>query len=148
MIKDSLTTLGIGFSVVFIGLLCLIGIIYLMSFVVGIIKKDRPSHKLLKENDVVPEQIPFPSAPAFPASAPLLTGPDRRAVIAAISAAVAESIGTDIDGIRITSIRPTGGVSMSPNERRELIAVISAAIASELGSEASGIKIHSIRKVS
>lgn len=146
--KEALTVLGIGFGVVFIGLVCLIGIIYLMSFIVRLVRReDMPRRKRLK----TPEDYPEPIAPSFaiPISVSknkLLAGPDRRATVAAVSAAIAEYMGTDPEGFRILSIRPVGETD-SASDRRELIAAISAAIAAELDSDVSGIRIHSIKKI-
>ena len=144
--EDSLTVLGVGFGVVFVGLLCLIGIIYLMSFFVSLARHELVVRK--RENDeVVPQGVDYNEPLRVPASRHLLAGPDRRAAIAAISAAVSEYMGTDPEGIRIRSIRLVGEPAKD-TDRRELIAVISASIASEMGTDVSAIRIHSIKKVS
>ena len=73
-----------GMGTVFFGLICLIALTYLMSAVVGRGKKASP-------------------APPVPAA------PDRGEItpelIAAVSAALAEDLGTDITGIRIVSMK-------------------------------------------
>ncbi len=141
MLKETLTVLGIGFGVVFVGLICLIGIIYLMSFFVRLSQHELRAHKPEQE-----EVVPVTHSLA-PVSAPALTGEKRRELVAAVSAAIAESIGEDVSGIRIRSIRRVGGeTELSPEQRRELIAVISAAIAEQMGADVSGIRIRSIRR--
>ncbi len=147
--KGSLTVLLIGFGVVFVGLVCLIGIIYLMSFIVKLVRReDLPRRKRIKGKVDYPNEIGGSSAGFVPAPGKqLLLGPDRRAAVAAISAAVSEYMGTDPDGFRIHSIRMVGAPPVDP-DRRELIAVISSAIAAELDADVSGIRIHSIKKVS
>ena len=145
--KDAFTVFLIGFGVVFVGLLCLIGIIYIMSAIVRLVRReDIPRKKRIKQHD---DFVPIADSPAVSVPAPrkqLLLGPDRRAAVAAISAAVAEYMGTDVEGIRIRSIRLAGEPSEA-SDRRELIAAISAAIATELDTDISGIRIHSIKIV-
>ena len=45
MLGDSLTVLLIGLSVVFLGLLSLIGIIHLMSFIVRLVRREESPPK-------------------------------------------------------------------------------------------------------
>ena len=142
---DSLSVLGIGLSVVFFGLVCLIGIIYLMSFIIRIVNHEGLG--TAKHTDVIPRTQGFSPVTS---SAPIkLTGEKRRETVAAISAAIAEYLGTDVSAIRIHGIRRVGGGAevTAAADRRELVAVISAAIAEEMGTDISGIRIHSIRKV-
>ncbi len=144
---EALKVLGTGLGVVFFGLISLIGIIYLMSFFVRLARRDEFSHTK-KHNEVAP--VPQSEAPVVsPSFEPLkLTGEKRRETVAAISAAVAEYLGEDIDGFRIHSIKRVGSGAneLSAEQRRELIAVISAAIAEEMGEDVSGIRITSIKK--
>lgn len=147
MLKDALTVLGIGFSVVFIALLCLIGIIYLMSFIVRLVRREE---KPIKHSDapvVLPERS-YPVGENRITPERQLSGPERRQLIAAVSSALAEYLGTDIGGLRICSIKRVGGEASAPNDRRELVAAISSAIAVEMGTDVSAIRIHSIKKVS
>lgn len=78
-----------GMGTVFFGLICLIALTSLMSAVLRSVGK-RPAAAI--------PPAPVPAAPAAGAVTPEL--------IAAVSAAVAEDLGTDITGIRITSIKP------------------------------------------
>lgn len=73
-----------GMGTVFFGLICLIVITTIMGKILG--------------------RSAAPTAPAA-ASAPADNGPIQPEVVAAISAAIAEDLGTDITGIRITSIK-------------------------------------------
>lgn len=143
MLGDTLSVLLIGVSVVFFGLLSLIGIIYLMSFIVRLASGEVRFAKKHGEQ-VLPEHTGFVPAPARPIA---LSGEQRRELVAAVSAAIAESMGQDVSSIRIHSIKRVGGEELPAESRRELVAVISAAVATQLGTEVSGIRIHSIRRV-
>lgn len=72
-----------GMGTVFFGLICLIALTYLMSF-------------LLRRKAAL--------SPA-PAAAPTAPEPNQEELIAAVSAAIAEELGTDITGIRIVSMK-------------------------------------------
>ena len=72
-----------GMGTVFFGLICLIALTYLMSAVVGRGKKAAPA--------------PVPAAPQT-------AGEVTPELVAAVSAALAEELGTDITGIRIVSV--------------------------------------------
>lgn len=73
-----------GMGTVFFGLICLIVLTYLMSAVVGRGKKAAPA--------------PVPAAPQT-------AGEVTPELVAAVSAALAEELGTDITGIRIVSMK-------------------------------------------
>lgn len=75
-----------GMGTVFFGLVCLIALTYIMSAVVRKTEKAAPAKA--------------PVAP-IPAAAPVNQGE----LIAAVSAALAEELGTDITGIRIISMK-------------------------------------------
>ena len=81
---SSLFVCLMGMGTVFFGLICLIVLTTLMSAVCG------RGHS--------------PAAP-IPAAAPPAPAEDRQALAAAIAAAVAEDLGTDITGIRILSLK-------------------------------------------
>ena len=74
-----------GMGTVFFGLICLILLTLVMSRVCKAIQK------------------PAPAAAPVPAVA--VPEPDRQELIAAVSAAIAEELGTDITGIRILSVK-------------------------------------------
>lgn len=77
-----------GMGTVFFGLICLIALTGVMSAVL---------RSMGKQQAAAPP-VPVPPAPA--------TGAVTPELIAAVSAAVAEDLGTDITGIRIKSIKP------------------------------------------
>ena len=52
-----------------------------------------------------PKKAAAPAAPAVPAAPAADVIPNRQALIAAISAAIAEDMGTDLAGIRILSVK-------------------------------------------
>lgn len=87
-----LSTFGLGFGTVFVGLICLILIIKLMSVILAA--------KPAKDK---------PAAPASQqAAAPAAAAPEienRGQFIAAVSAAIAAAMGTDVTGLRILSVK-------------------------------------------
>ncbi len=82
---------AMGVGTVFVGLICLIIVCKLLSV-------------LVRGNDNKQEQAAAPIvAPAAPA--PQQPIENKQELLAAISAAVAEELGTDVSGIRITSFK-------------------------------------------
>jgi len=72
-----------GIGTVFFGLICLILLTKVMSFLCG--AREQPAQQ---------------------AAAPSVTAPEpNQELVAAISAAIAEDLGTDVTGIRILSIK-------------------------------------------
>lgn len=88
---ETLFVVALGLGTVFSGLIIIILLCKLMSFFVGLTEKNQP---------VAAAQPQTSAAPVAPQ--PIQ---DKGAVIAAISAAVAEELGTDITNIRIHSIK-------------------------------------------
>ena len=74
-----------GMGTVFFGLICIVALCYLMSAVCRRTERRKA----------------VPAAPAAPAEA----APDRGELVAAVSAALAEELGTDVSGIRILSLK-------------------------------------------
>lgn len=74
-----------GMGVVFVGLICLIVLTMIMGKIVG----GRPAPAVA---------VPAAAAPAAPEG-------NRQEIAAAVSAAIAEELGTDITGIRILSMK-------------------------------------------
>jgi len=74
-----------GLGTVFFGLSCLIALTALMGRVCGHIRQTSPS-------------VPVPVPPAAPER-------NQQELVAAVSAALAEELGTDITGIRILSMK-------------------------------------------
>lgn len=83
----------LGLGTVFVGLIALI----LLCTVIGLIFR-----KLGEKKATAAEET---AAPA-PAAATTANIPNRQETVAAISAALAEEMGTDVAGLRIISIRP------------------------------------------
>ena len=83
---SSLFVCLMGMGTVFFGLICLIVLTMIMGKIVG--GRAAPA-------------APAPAA-AAPAAAP---EPNRQEVVAAVSAAIAEELGTSITGIRIVSMK-------------------------------------------
>lgn len=84
---------GLGIGMVFFGLVCIIALCYILGAVIGAFESRRP-------------------APAAAKPAEQVSASDRTEsiakngeLIAAISAAIAEDMGTDVSAIRIKSIK-------------------------------------------
>ena len=75
-----------GMGTVFFGLICLIVLTMVMGKIVG--------------GHAAPA-----AAPAAIPAAPAAAEPNRQELVAAVSAAIAEELGTDITGIRIISMK-------------------------------------------
>lgn len=84
-----LTVICMGMGIVFAALICLVLLCKLVGFVVG---RFAPADKA--------SSAPAPAAPVATDEIP-----DRSRVLAAISVAIAEELGTDPAGIRIVSIK-------------------------------------------
>ena len=85
---SSLFVCLMGMGTVFFGLICLIGLTTLMGRICG------------------RGQQAASAAPVAPvAAAPAAAEPNRQELVAAISAAIAEELGTDVTGIRIVSMK-------------------------------------------
>ena len=85
--------IGIGLGTVFVGLICLILICYIMSAIV----------KLFAKGDKKEAPVPVAATSAAVASQPVIANKGEFA--AAIAAAIAEDLGTDVTGIRIKSVK-------------------------------------------
>ncbi len=129
-IPQGLMTTVLGMVVVFLALTALILLTWIMSKAIRatIGKKSAPV--------AAPAVAVAGGAPAPAAFA------NRGEAVAAISAAIAATLGTTSGGFRIHSITPTG-----ESNRGETVAAISAAIAETMGKTDGGLRIHSITKV-
>lgn len=93
----------VGLAVVFVGLVVLIAIVKLMSAICGLITGRRTEASgSVSSSDTEAERV------TADGNAQKLTGESRRELIAVISAAIAETIGTDAAGLRIKSIKKIG----------------------------------------
>ena len=99
---ESLASSGIGFLIVFIGLICLIALVTVMGAVCERVLKDEK--KAVKKAAPAPAKAvasaPVPAAPAAIAN--------RDELVVAFSAAVAEELGTDVSAIRVVSLKEIG----------------------------------------
>ena len=120
-----------GIGTVFIGLICIVFLCMAMSAIVR--KFEKPEAKTAQPAAAEPAGTMGPI-------------PNRGELVAAISAALAEELGTDIAGFRIVSLK-----RLSPGgepSRGELVAAISAALAEDLGTDVAGLRITSLKQVS
>ena len=85
---SNLFVVGLGIGVVFVGLICIVILCKIVSAFCMIGQKN-------KTNDT-------PVAPEVATSEPIQ---NRQEIIAAVSAAIAEELGTDISAIRILSFK-------------------------------------------
>ncbi len=91
---------ALGIAVVFVGLICIIGIIMIMNLLCNsaLSQKNVPAEK----DDPIAVS-PVSATPATPvASAPI---ENRSEIVAAVVAAIAEEEGTDISAIRVISFK-------------------------------------------
>ena len=89
---SNLFVLGLGLGTVFVGLICIIILCKLMSAICSKIGK----------NPTQPAVVVPSAAPAAPIEASI---PNRQEFIAAVSAVIAEEMGTDVSKIRILSVQ-------------------------------------------
>ena len=138
-VTNGFFVLVLGLGTVFVGLVSLILITKLMSALVQAAQG--------KKKDVSKAA----DLPAAPIAAPVSPReiPNRPQFVAAISAAIATAMNTDVSGLRIHSIRPLSGqpAAGSGEDRSRFVAAVAASIAAYTGTEASGLRIHSIKKI-
>lgn len=95
-----------GLGTVFFGLVCIIALTYAMGAIMRPRKNSAPVPTAAPAPAAAPVQAaPVQAAPAPAAAAPAAPAAIQPAMIAAISAALAENLGTNVNGIRITSIK-------------------------------------------
>ena len=83
----------LGLGMVFVGLICIIVLCKLMGWVFGLFGKKQA------------QPAPVASAPVPVASAAPVAGEDRGQLVAAVCAAVAEELGTEVSAIRVISFK-------------------------------------------
>ncbi len=126
-----------GICTVLISLVCIILLCMLMSRVCRLLERiEKPA---LKHKDAAPNAQAAVPAPI----------PNREELVAAVTAALAEELGTDVSAIRVLSFRRADeqAAPAANPQRGELVAAITAAVAEELGTDVSAIRIHSLRKL-
>ena len=89
---DTLTVVVMGLGIVFLGLIIIIFVCKVMGLIMSSVKK---TEETVAAPVVSPAAVPVASAPIA----------DKGEVVAAISCAVAESLGKDVKAIRVTSIK-------------------------------------------
>ena len=87
----------IGIGTVFVGLIALIGISYLMSFLCELFSKPEAEVK----SGINPSQMPRANKAAN-ASAAI---PNKQELVAAACAVIAEELGTEVSNIKVTSFK-------------------------------------------
>ena len=85
--------IALGMGTVFVGLICIIIMCGIMSAILNVGKKSETAEK--------PAQA-TPAAPVAPVQTPIA---NKQEFIAAVSAAIAEDMGTDVTGIRVLSVK-------------------------------------------
>lgn len=148
MINDFVVA-GLGIATVFVALVCIIFICNIMGLIFqkvaktpsddknGAQKASSPAEQITVPAQTQTGGMVIPRASFVPAKLE-----NRGEFIAAVSAVIAEDLGTDISHIRIVSVRQRADAI--PN-RGEICAAISAVISMDTGAEA--VRIHSIRRV-
>lgn len=86
----------IGIATVFVGLICLILISYLMSFLCQIFEKPET------ETNPAVNPAQMPRAKTAGASAAI---PNKQEILAAACTVIAEELGTDVSNIKVTSFK-------------------------------------------
>lgn len=84
---------GLGLGMVFFGLICIIALCYVLGVIIRAFESRKPAPAAAPAT----EQAPAPAQTESIAK--------NGALIAAISAAIAEDMGTDVSAIRIKSIK-------------------------------------------
>lgn len=82
-----------GMGIVFVGLICIVIICKIMSFLVT---------RFTKSEDTAAAKI---KPTAAPVAAPAMPAEEKRAMLAGICAVIAEELGTDASNIRVRSFR-------------------------------------------
>ncbi len=90
---SSLFVCALGIGTVFFGLICIVLLCYVMSAVCNMFEKKNP--EAAKQAQVAPASV----APAISKTE------NKQEVIAAVACAIAEELGTDVEGIRIKSFK-------------------------------------------
>ena len=96
---EVLITVLLGLGTVFVGLICIILLVMLLKFASGNAGAQAPAAA-----PVAAPAAPV-AAPAAPAAAAPAEIPNRQEFVAAVSAVLAEELGTDVSAIRIHSIK-------------------------------------------
>ena len=129
---SSLFVLLLGMGTVFFGLVCLIFLTKIMSFFI------RKTEKPIAAKPVSAAPV---AAAAVPAGS--ISFGDRKLLDAIIAAAIATYDGTELQGLRIHSVKQLG----NGGDRQQFVAAVSAAVATTMGTDVQGLRVHSIKKI-
>lgn len=131
--------LVLGMGTVFVGLICLIYLTKLLSLVLSATGK-----KKLNKGGAASAPVKTEIAPAEAPAAVQNTSAveDRRRFVAAVSAAIASHLGTDVEGLRIHSITPLIDDSTDADKAAAL-----AAIAVVMRRDPNALRICSMHRV-
>ena len=99
-----LSTVLLGLGTVFVGLICIILLVMLLKFASGNNASAPAAAPVAAPTAPVAAPTAPVAAPAAPAAASAEI-PNRQEFVAAVSAVLAEELGTDISAIRIHSIK-------------------------------------------
>ncbi len=88
---SNLFVVCMGVGTVFVGLICIIFLCYIVGFVCKFLDK--------------PSQAAVASVPAANVTVPTVSNSNHGEIVAAISAALGEELGTDVSAIKIISIK-------------------------------------------
>ena len=138
-----------GLGTVMFGLVCLVFICWLMGLLVRSVGSKGAEKGTPAPKTAVPAAPAAPTAPAMRVAPCHI--PNRGGFVAAVSAAIAEDLGTDVSKLRILSIgreiKPGDSTAATIPNRGAFVAAVSAAIAEDLGTDVSKLKIVSICEV-
>lgn len=84
----------LGMGTVFFGLICIVALCYLMSALCKMFEKNQPR-----------ETKTMPVTQTVPAAVKAAKVENKQEIIAAVACAIAEELGTDVEGIRIKSFK-------------------------------------------
>lgn len=90
-----MTVILLGMGIVFLGLICIVILCVMVGKVI----------RLLEGKQAPAEAASAPVAPAAPVAVPVAEIPNRAELVAAISCCIAEELGTDVEAIRILSLK-------------------------------------------
>ncbi len=126
----------IGVGTVFSGLVMIILAIKVMTFFTGrSAKQDEPGSPVVK-----------PDIGATISAAPNNETIPHGVLVAACSAAIAQTLGESVEGLRIRSIRRLGSVPQDTGVRERNVA-IAAAIAESMNKTPDGLRLISIKRI-
>ncbi len=132
-----------GMGIVFIGLVCIIVLIEIMSRILG-------GTKPAPAADTSVQSAPVAAPPQTPTTPVAVI--NRGEVIAAVCAAVAEELGVGVEALRVVSFRqvtPGTPVAACPGneDRGAVVAAVCAAVAEELGTDVDALRVVSFKKL-